>query len=110
MTRVLVSALAKQDVRNILTDLSERAGHAVANRYAADFKSVYRSLAEYPEGGPARRSLGPDTRIKIVYPYVVFYDYRTDTVTILRVLHGHRDITADWLARSRGVAPRSGGG
>ena len=73
MTRVLVSALAKQDVRDILKDLSERAGHAVANRYAADFKRIYRNLAEFPEGGSPRRSLGPDTRIKIVYPYVVFY-------------------------------------
>ena len=105
MTRVLVSALAKQDVRDILQDLSERAGHAVANRYAADFKHVYRSLVEFPAGGPPRRSLGRDARIKIVYPYVVFYEYRADTVTILRVLHGHRDVTAELLARSRGVAP-----
>jgi plasmid stabilization system protein ParE len=70
MTRVLVSSLAKQDVRDILKDLSERAGHAVASRYAADFKNVYRSLAEFPEGGSPRRPLGADARIKIVYPYL----------------------------------------
>jgi plasmid stabilization system protein ParE len=109
MTRVLVSALAKQDVRDILKDLSERAGYAVANRYAADFKNVYRSLVDFPGGGPPRRSLGSDARIKIVFPYVIIYDHRADTVTVLRVLHGHRDITVELLARSRGVAPRSGG-
>jgi plasmid stabilization system protein ParE len=109
MTRVLVSALARQDVRDILKDLSERAGHAVASRYAADFKNVYRSLVAFPEGGPPRRSLGSDARIKIVYPYVVIYDHRADTVTVLRVLHGYREITAELLARSRGVAPLSGG-
>jgi plasmid stabilization system protein ParE len=47
--------------------------------------------------------------VKIVYPYVVFYEDVADTATILRVLHGHRDITADLLGRSRGVAlPRRG--
>jgi plasmid stabilization system protein ParE len=109
MTRVLVSVLARQDVRDILKDLSERAGHAVASRYAADFKSVYRSLVAFPEGGSPRRSLGADARIKIVYPFVVIYDHRADAVTVLRVMHGHRDITAKLLARSRGVAPLSGG-
>jgi toxin ParE1/3/4 len=109
MARVLVSALAKQDIRDILSDLRERAGPVIANRYAADFKRMYRSLSEFPEGGPARPSLGPGTRIKIVYPYVAFYEHRADTVTVLRILHGRRNITAEFLARSRGVAPRSGG-
>jgi plasmid stabilization system protein ParE len=105
MARVQLSALAKQDVRDILTDLSERAGPAVARRYGADFKRIYRSLSQFPAGGSPRRSLGSEVRIKIVYPYVAFYESAADSVTILRVLHGHRDITAKLLARSRGVAP-----
>jgi plasmid stabilization system protein ParE len=44
-------------------------------------------------------------RAKIVYPYVLFYEHSADTVIVLRILHGHRDITAEMLARSRGVAP-----
>ena len=105
MARVLLSALARQDVRDILTDLSEHAGLAVAGRYGADFKRIYRSLAQFPYGGSQRRSLGPDVRIKIAFPYVVFDEHIADTVTILRILHGRREITADLLARSRGVAP-----
>jgi toxin ParE1/3/4 len=105
MARVQLSALARQDVRDILADLSERAGSAVARRYGADFKRIYRSLAQFPAGGSPRRSLGPDVRVKIVYPYVVFYENAADTVMILRILHGHRDITVDLLGRSRGVAP-----
>lgn len=105
MTRIQVSALAKQDVRGILADLRERAGDVVARRYGAHIKRIYRSLAEFPAGGAPRPSLGSEARIKIVYPYVVIYDHSADTATVLRVLHGHRNITADLLRRSRGVAP-----
>jgi toxin ParE1/3/4 len=105
MARVFLSTLARQDVRDILADLSERAGSAVARRYGDDFKRIYRSLAQFPAGGSPRRSLGSDVRVKIVYPYVVFYEDAADTVMILRILHGHRDITVDLLARSGGVAP-----
>ena len=81
----------------------------MADRYGADFKRIYRSLAQFPDGGSPRRSLGSDVRAKTVYPYVAFYEHTADTVTILRVLHGHRDISGDLLARSRGVAsPRRG--
>jgi toxin ParE1/3/4 len=52
---------------------------------------------------PARRGkpLGPDAHIAIVYPYVLIYDYvqANDTVTLLRVLHGRRNITRDLLKR-----------
>jgi plasmid stabilization system protein ParE len=105
MARVLLSALARHDVRDILADLNERAGSAVAGRYGADFKRIYRSVAQFPAGGSPRRSLGSDVRVKIVYPYVVFYHHTAGTVMVLRVLNGRRDITANLLGRSRGVAP-----
>src|SRR5690242_20561410 len=78
---------------------TQRAGQARRSRH------IYRSLAQFPYAGSSRAELGSDVRIKIVFPYVVFYDHTADTVTILRILHGHRDITAELLARSRGVAP-----
>jgi plasmid stabilization system protein ParE len=52
--------------------------------------------------GGARRSLGSNVRAKIAHPYVLFYEHNADTVTVLRVLHGHRHITADLLGSSRG--------
>jgi plasmid stabilization system protein ParE len=102
MARVLLSALATQDVREILLDLRDRGGRAVADRYGADFEGIYKSLAQFPAGGSPRRSLGSNVRVKIAYPYVLFYEHSADTVTILRVLHGHRHITADLLGRGRG--------
>jgi plasmid stabilization system protein ParE len=99
MARVLVSAAARQDVRDILSNLNRHAGYVVAARYAADFKRVYRELAEFPESGPRRLVLGPNARIKIVHPFVIFYDADADGVTVLRVLHGRCEITDRLMSR-----------
>ena len=99
MTRVVVTELAKRDVRNILSDLSERASYRIANRYADAFKTAYRHLGEFPAIGPPRSKLGPNCRIAIVLPYLVVYDYIDDEVTVLRVLHGRRNITRSLIKR-----------
>ena len=99
MARVIVAEPAKQDVRDILTDLGERAGYGVASRYAEDFKAAYRGIAQFPGSGPPRPALGPNARIKIVYPYVIIYDHESNEATVLRVLHGRRDITIKLIKR-----------
>ena len=99
MTRVVVTEPAKRDVRNILSDLSERASYRIATRYADEFKAVYRRLGEFPAIGPPRSKLGPNCRIAIVLPYLVVYDYVDDEVTVLRVLHGRRNITRSLIRR-----------
>jgi toxin ParE1/3/4 len=99
MAQVVVTEYAKRDVREIISDLYRRAGYIVAARYAADFKNVYRDLAQFPNSGPVRPALGPVARIKVVYPYVIVYDCDEDGVTVLRVQHGRRDITVDLMKR-----------
>jgi plasmid stabilization system protein ParE len=37
--------------------------------------------------------------MKIVYPFVIIYDADSDGVTVLRVLHGRREITAKLIVR-----------
>ena len=87
----------KRDVRRILSDLNDRAGYRVAARYADDFKATYCRLLNVPEGGPPRPKLGPNSQIAIVLPYIVIYDHEDDVVTVLRVLHGKRNITRDLI-------------
>jgi toxin ParE1/3/4 len=65
----------------------------VATRYAAAFKAAYRRLAAIPAAGPPRPLLGPSTRIAVVLPYIIVYDYADNEVMVLRVLHGKRNIT-----------------
>ena len=47
-----------------------------------------------------RPALGKDIRIGIVLPYIVIYRRREadDTVTVLRVVHGHRNITTKLIS------------
>ena len=76
MTPVVVSRRADADVDAMLEHLADLAGPAV-----------------FPESGARCRSLGPYARIAVVAPYVVVYDYQDNTVVIVRVLDGRRDIT-----------------
>jgi toxin ParE1/3/4 len=58
-------------------------------------------LVDLPLSGAPRPALGRDTRIAIVQPYILIYDYTQDddTLTLLRILHGRRNITAALLRR-----------
>jgi toxin ParE1/3/4 len=47
----------------------------------------------FPASGARRKSLGPDTRIAVLSPYIVVYDYADGMVHIVRVLDGRRNVT-----------------
>jgi plasmid stabilization system protein ParE len=93
MTRLVISPRADIDVREMLERLGEMAGPAVAVRYAGDLRPIYARLEMLPASGSRRRSLGRYTRIAVLAPYVVIYDYIGDEVVIVRVLDGRRNIT-----------------
>ena len=99
MARIVITASADADLAEIVAYLRQQAGDNVARRYAAEFDAIYDRLADFPGSGPRRTALGPDTRIVIVPPYVMIYDFVDDTVTILRVVHGKREITATLISR-----------
>jgi plasmid stabilization system protein ParE len=48
MARLVVAGPARLDVREILVSLGQAAGIAVARRYGARFKAMYRYIAQYP--------------------------------------------------------------
>ena len=58
-------------------------------------------LLDFPQSGVPRPRLGSETRIAIISPYVVIYDYarHDDVLTLLRILYGKRDITRKLLER-----------
>jgi toxin ParE1/3/4 len=95
VTLCLVQAKAEADLAAILDDLEQRAGPATAVKYAKAFDACLERLSIFPGLGAPRRRLGTLTRLSIVSPYLVFYDYDEpgDTVTVLRILHGRRKIT-----------------
>lgn len=95
MTQVIVSPEADADFLAILDRLTNLAGRSAANRYALDLRSIYRRLSMFPEIGSPRPRLGSRTRIVVLLPYVVVYDYLSpeDMVRIVRIVDGRRNIT-----------------
>ena len=99
MARLIVADPARLDVREILAMLAQVAGRRVARRYGANLKAMYRYIAQFPAAGAPRPPLGPHARIRVVSPFVMIYDYADGVATILRVVDGRRDISAELLKR-----------
>ena len=101
MTRIIVAADAEGDIGEILAYLEREAGRSTAVAYGERFVKAIERVADFPGHGTPRPALGPDTRIALVYPYLLIYDFHVadDTATLLRVLHGKRDITERLIKR-----------
>ena len=99
MTRVVLTASADTDTASIISDLAAKAGANVADRYNAEFDALYRRLELFPESGSPRTALGRLVRIAIVAPYAIIHEYieADDVVTVMRILHGRRQITRRML-------------
>ena len=99
MARIIVSAAAHTDLRSVIDYLEEHAGQAVALRYALDFDAAFDRLADIPSIGSPRPAFGVGTRIVIIDPYLIFYEYMAEDeiVQVLRILHSHRNITVDMI-------------
>ncbi len=65
-----------------------------ADNLARRFFDAEDRLADFPELGEARPDIAPDMRKWTVGNYLVFYRIDPDAVTIVRVLHGARDLPA----------------
>ena len=101
MTRLVTTPRFRSDTDAILNYLEEVAGPRVAARYSGRFEETIVRLTHFPETGAPRLALGANTRIAIVQPYLLIYDFTSDdnTLTLLRVLHGRRNITRSLLGR-----------
>jgi toxin ParE1/3/4 len=65
------------------------------------FRRTLDRVVDIPESGAPRPTLGPQARIAVAYLYILIYDYtrEDDTVTLLRIVHGRRNIARDLLER-----------
>ena len=91
MAEVVRTPLAEANLIDILTDLEQK-NPAAADRYAVKFTDKARSLSQFPEIGRLRPEIASGVRSTLVKPYVIFYRHHGDTVQILRILHGRRDL------------------
>ena len=101
MARLIVAPEAQADISSILSYLRLKAGPAVADRYVDGFDVATERLVLFPGIGSPRPELGADARTTMVDPYLLIYDYHLDqdTVVVLRIVHGRRNITMDMIRR-----------
>lgn len=102
MARLIVAPQAQADLDDILDYLTREAGDRVARRYGDSFRRAFAFLTEFPRTGAPRPNFGSTMRIKTVWPYVIFYRYSAadDTVRLIRILHGRRNITTKLFPRA----------
>jgi toxin ParE1/3/4 len=88
------TAAAKADFESIAEYiLRESASRKIAENFVRGLREKCRDLARAPiRMGRPRPELRPDLRSHPVGNYVIFFRYLDDTLEIVNVLEGHRDI------------------
>jgi toxin ParE1/3/4 len=93
--RLVVSRDADDDLQQIACYLVERNPLAAASIFD-DINRKFVNLTHFPFIGRDRSSLRPGIRSIVADPYVIFYRVDSERITILRILHGRRDIDAEF--------------
>jgi toxin ParE1/3/4 len=96
MARIIIAPAAEADAAEIWAYIA-RDNPAAASRLLGRFDQLFRTLAEQPGAGTSAEVLAAHLRLIPVGSYLVFYRPRTDGVEIVRILHGARDITAEFF-------------
>jgi toxin ParE1/3/4 len=95
--RVEYTETAREDLYRIGDYLRENAGDETAERFIRRLIAKADSLSFMPERYREREELQPGLRAVLVEKYLLFYRVDNRTVSIIRVLHGARDIAAEMV-------------
>jgi plasmid stabilization system protein ParE len=92
--RLVYLASARRDLASILDYITRQSGSlAVGRGFTDQLRGHCAKLARLPGTlGRARPELRPDIRSTVHRGYVIFFRYRDDTLEIVSILEGHRDI------------------
>jgi toxin ParE1/3/4 len=91
MTEPRITERAQADLDEAWDYVAQR-NEAAADRLLDKILAAARRHASFPLIGRARDDLAPGLRSFAVPPYVVFYRPVDDTIEVIRVLYGARDI------------------
>ena len=85
---------AARDLADISIHIASESGSRdLARRFTERIRAKCRLLASLPATlGTARPELRPDIRSTPCQAYVIFFRYQGDTLEIVNVLHGSRDV------------------
>jgi toxin ParE1/3/4 len=86
-----ITTQAQADLDDLWDYLAER-NETAADHLLDEILERARHHARFPKTGRPRDDLLPGLRSFVVRPYVVFFRPVDDTIEILRVVHGSRDV------------------
>jgi toxin ParE1/3/4 len=91
--KIIISRQAETDLGDIWLTISKHDPRA-AERMSARLDARISHLADYPELGPAREDIAKGARHLVEDPYLILYEWlpAANTVEIVRVVHGARDL------------------
>lgn len=92
--RITYTETARADIIAIGDYLREMAGDVIAERFVERIIATVESLECNPRRHRERPELAQGLRATGIRKYLIFYRVEQDTVSIIRVLHGARRITA----------------
>lgn len=86
-------AKARSDFDRIWTYVAHHRGTTVADRLIDGiYDALVRVVRHQPGSGRRRPEYGDDVQSVPIVPYVAFYRVAKSRVTIVRIIHGRRDI------------------
>ena len=92
MKKPLYTTAAQEDLIGILRYISQDKPSAAVS-WVEKIEAKCLLIASQPEMGELRPNLGHDVRCNVVGRYVIFHRKHEDTIEILRVIPGDRNIT-----------------
>lgn len=91
--RYLLTETAENELEDILDFITERDGYDRALHILSKFNQAFQLLSFQPGSGTTRENLtGERIRWWPVFRWIVLYDPEAYPVTILRILHGAREL------------------
>ena len=91
MKRVDIRPSADADLDDIYEWIA-RDDPQAAERTVERIVDAAKRLRHFPDSGTSRPELGPQARSIVIGKYLVLYRVGSDSVDILRVVHGARDL------------------
>ena len=92
MTEIRHSSRARRDLIEIWLHIGN-VNQAAADRVLRRLEARIEILRHFPEAGPLRAALGPEARILVEPPYLIFYRVVGEGVQIVRVVRSARRIS-----------------
>ena len=91
MARCVFTPRAEADLDDIWFEIA-RTNVEAADRIVDRIRAGCEARAIFPHAGERQDHLIPQLRRLVVGPYLVFYFPTSDGLSVIRVLHGRRDI------------------